>query len=58
MNYNHYNDDDALVYNLLLKIPNNSVINYNEHNPVSSSGKVNPNSAIMCYFQDVERSYE
>lgn len=41
----------------MIKLQDKSVVNYVEMNPRTDDA-VNPNSAILCYFQLGEYSYE
>jgi insulysin len=56
--YSHFSEDDVFIFNLALKFDNKTVCNLEEANPSPENKVPNPNSAIMCYFQDGEKTYE
>ena len=47
-------EDDVIVYKQVLRLPDRSCHYLVELNPVGDGGggkpKINPNSAILCYF--------
>jgi hypothetical protein len=49
--------DDIQIFKSMVKIPDRAVLNYEEFNPRTEDA-VNPNSAIMSYFQYSEYTYE
>lgn len=50
IDYKHYDEDDLLQFNLMIKLPDKSVFNYERENPKTESGVINPNSAVYIYF--------
>ena len=53
------NSDDILQFRQMVKLPEKSVNNFEETNPLPAgeNPQINPNSAIQSYFQEGEKTY-